>query len=133
MNQYSKIKQSRSQINIPQEKISNTEDFNSLFEKRKENDQIITISKTNTTLLPYQSNDGLSNINDYSALYLEDSISTSGFTSLDMAFKVQKINNNYTEKSLDEKLKEYKNITNNLSSRKPNDFSSKKFDEWTDN
>jgi len=133
MNQYSKIKQSRNQISIPQEKISNTSDFNNLFEKRKENDQLITISQTNSTLLPYQYNDGLTNINDYSALYLEDSVSTGGFTSLDVAFKVQKINTNYTEKSLEEKLKEYKNVTNNLGSRKPGDYSSKKFDEWTDN
>lgn len=134
MSQYSKIKQSRSnQINIPQEKIGSTDDFNNLFEKRKENDQLITISQTNSTLLPYQYNDGLSNINDYSALYLEDSISTGGFTSLDMAFRVQKLNTNFTEKTLEEKLKEYKNVTSNLGSRKPSDYSSKKFDEWTDN
>ena len=50
-----------------------------------------------------------------------------------MAFKIRKINTNYVEKSLDEKMKEYKNVTNNLSSRKPADYSAKKFDDWTDN
>jgi len=133
MSQYSKIKQSRNQISIPQEKISNTSEFNNLFEKRKENVSLINISQTNSALLPYQGNDGLTNINDYSALYLEDSVSTGGFTSLDLAFKVQKINTNYTERSLEDKLKEYKSVTNNLSTRKPADYSSKKFDEWTDN
>jgi DnaJ-class molecular chaperone len=105
MNQYNKVKSNRkSQINIPQERIMNTKDFNSKFENKKETgvfaDQLI-VTNSNTSLGTYQQNDGLASIGDYSNLYAEDTVSTGAYTSLDMAFKIQKINTEIKEKTLD--------------------------------
>ena len=134
MNKYNEIKKNRDNITIPQEKIANNKDFNSKFEKRKDDntfsDQII--QSTNSTLSSYQPHDELTTIGNYSALYMEDSISTGNFTSLDMAFKIQKINSTATEKSVEERMKEYKNQTNKYNNRKPEEFSSKKFNDWNE-
>jgi curved DNA-binding protein CbpA len=135
INQYEQLKKMRdSQINIPQEKISNTNDFNQKFESRKDigtfNNQIIPVSP-NSTLGTYQPNDALVGISDYSKLYLEDNVSTGSYTSLNMAFKIQKFDSNISEKSLKERMEEYKNQTNQYNTRKHADFSSKKFDDWS--
>jgi curved DNA-binding protein CbpA len=129
---YNRMKKTREQVSIPQEKILNNDDFNSKFQKRKDTGSSESLVNTsgNTTLLPYQSNDGLTTIGDYSTLYMEDSVSTGGFTSLDMAFKLQNININVKEKSLEERMKEYKSATSHFDGRKPSDYSQKKFDEW---
>jgi len=135
MSQYEHLKKIRdSQINIPQEKISNRDDFNQKFESRKDtgafDGQIIPVNP-NSQLGTYQPSDALVGIGDYSKLYAEDSVSTGSYTSLDMAFKIQKLDNNTPEKSLKERMEEYKNQTNLYNNRKPSDFSSKKFDDWT--
>ena len=134
ISQYDQLKKLRdSQINIPQEKISNTNDFNQKFESRKDigtfNSQIIPVNP-NSTLGTYQPNDALVGIGDYSKLYLEDNVSTGSYTSLNMAFKIQKIDSNISEKSLKERMEEYKNQSNQYNTRKQGDFSSKKFDDW---
>jgi curved DNA-binding protein CbpA len=135
MANYEKLKKNRGDVAIQQEKILNNDDFNSKFQKRKETggfqDQVINYSN-NSSLIAYESNDGLMNIGDYSALYAEDTISTSGFTSLNQAFKIQNINTKVPEKSLEQRMKEYNNATSMFDSRKPGDFSQKKFDEWTE-
>ena len=133
MNQYEKMKKVRTtQVNIVQEKISDNDDFNNKFDSRKEvggfTNQIIQVSP-NTSLGTYQAQDGLTTIADYSRLYVEDSISTGSYTSLDMAFNLQKIEG-IKNKSIDEKMKEYKSQTNSFNSRKPSDFSSKNFTDW---
>jgi curved DNA-binding protein CbpA len=135
MSQYEQLKKMRdSQISIPQEKISNRDDFNQKFESRKDigafDGQIIPVNP-NSSLGTYQPNDALVGIGDYSKLYSEDSVSTGSYTSLDMAFKIQKIDSNVSEKSLKERMEEYKNQTNLYNARKPSDYSSKKFDDWT--
>ena len=135
ISQYEHLKKMRdSQVSIPQEKISNTNDFNQKFESRKDtgtfNSQIIQVNP-NSILGTYQPNDALVGIGDYSKLYLEDNVSTGNYTSLNMAFKIQKFDSNISEKSVKEKMEEYKNQTNQYNNRKQNDFSSKKFDDWT--
>lgn len=134
MNKYEEIKKMRnSQINIPQEKISGEKDFNQKFESRKENgtfnDQII-LTNNNTNLGTYQAVDGLATIGDYSKLYAEDTISTGAYTSLDMAFKIQKIDGDVKEKTLKERMEEYKQQTNLFKNMKPSEFSSKNFNDW---
>ena len=134
ISQYDQLKKMRdSQVSIPQEKISNTNDFNQKFESRKDtgtfNSQIIPVNP-NSTLGTYQPNDALVGIGDYSKLYLEDNVSTGNYTSLNMAFKIQKFDSNISEKSLKERMEEYKNQTNQYNTRKQGDFSSKKFDDW---
>ena len=47
-----------------------------------------------------------------------------------MAFKIQKFDSNISEKSLKERMEEYKNQSNQYNTRKQGDFSSKKFDDW---
>ena len=135
MTQYEQLKKMRdSQVSITQEKISNRDDFNQKFESRKDlgtfDSQIIQV-KPNSGLGTYQPNDALVGISDYSKLYIEDNISTGSYTSLNTAFKIQNIDSNISEKSLKERIEEYKNQTNLFSTRKQNDFSSKKFDDWT--
>lgn len=133
MSQYDRIKKSRdTNISIPQEKISNRNDFNQKFESRKDTGTFDSnIIQVNSGLGTYQTNDALVGIGDYSKLYVEDTVSTGNYTSLDMAFKIQKINPNLSEKSLKERIEEYKNHTNLFNIRKPSDFSSKKFDDWS--
>ena len=135
MSQYEHIKKSRDvHLSIPQEKISNRDDFNQKFESRKDTgtfDSNIIHVNQNSSLGTYQANDALVGIGDYSKLYVEDTVSTGSYTSLDMAFKIQKINSNISEKSLKERMEEYKNHTNLFNIRKPSDFSSNKFDDWT--
>ena len=135
MNQYEHIKKSRdTNLSIPQEKISNRDDFNQKFESRKDTgtfDSNIIHVNSNSSLGTYQANDALVGIGDYSKLYVEDTVSTGSYTSLDMAFKIQKINSNVSEKSLKERMEEYKSHTNLFNIRKPSDFSSNKFDDWT--
>jgi curved DNA-binding protein CbpA len=131
MSQYNNAKTNRkSQINIPQERISNTKDFNAKFENKKESgvfgEQLI-VANANNNLGTYQPNDGLATIGDYSNLYAEDTVSTGAYTSLDMAFKIQKINTDVKEKTLDQRMIEYKNQTTQFSNRNPNDFSSRNF------
>lgn len=137
MNQYENIKKIRNtQVSIPQEKISNTNDFNKKFESRKDNgvfnDQLI-VSSENNNLGTYQSQDALANIADYSKLYSEDSVSTGSYTSLDMAFKIQKVNADFQEKSLKERMQEYKNQTNTFKNMKMQEFSNKNFNDWSRN
>jgi curved DNA-binding protein CbpA len=134
MSQYNSVKTNRkSQINIPQERISNTKDFNAKFENKKESgvfgEQLI-VANANNNLGTYQPNDGLATIGDYSNLYAEDTVSTGAYTSLDMAFKIQKINTQVKEKTLDERMKEYKSQTTQFTNRNPNDFSSRSFNDW---
>jgi curved DNA-binding protein CbpA len=135
MTQYEQLKKMRdSQVSITQEKISNRDDFNQKFESRKDlgtfDSQIIQV-KPNSGLGTYQPNDALVGISDYSKLYLEDNVSTGSYTSLNMAFKIQKFDSNISEKSLKERMEEYKNQTNQYNTRKHGDFSSKKFDDWS--
>jgi len=135
MSQYEHIKKMRdSNLNIPQEKISNKHDFNQKFESKKETgtfDNNIIQVNSNSSLGTYQTTDALVSINDYSKLYAEDTVSTGNYTSLDMAFKIQKINSNVSDKSLKERMEDYKSQSNLFNIRKPGDFSSKKFDDWT--
>jgi len=128
---FEKVKKDRdSHVFIPQEKISNMNEFNYKFDSKKETGDQIIVSNNNTTLGTYQPADGLTMIGDYSALYLEDSISTGQFTSLDQAFKLQKVDTKVSEKTLDERMKEYKNQTSMYSQFKPKDFTNKNFNDW---
>jgi len=133
LNKYENIKKKRDLISIPQERIANTKDFNNKFENKKESgvfsEQII-IANPNSNLGTYQPNDGLASIGDYSNLYSEDTISTGAYTSLDMAFKIQKINTSVKDKTLEQRMKEYKSETTQFNNRKPNDFSSTTFNDW---
>lgn len=135
MSQYQKMKKNRdSQVNIPQEKIGNNDDFNRKFEDRVDKGtfegQIIPVQQ-NFGLGTWQPNDGLATLNDYSKLYAEDTVSTGAYTSLDMAFKIQKVDQDVKEKSLKERMEEYKSQTNLFNSRKPADYSNKSFTDWT--
>lgn len=133
MSEYEKIKQSRqNDITIPQEKIENQNDFNSKFEQRLNQgvfqDQIIEFNKHHE-INTYQPNDQLVSIGDYSRLYAEDTISTGQYTSLDSAFKIQKIDVQIPEKSLKERMEEYKNNTSYYSNLPPELFERKKYDK----
>jgi curved DNA-binding protein CbpA len=135
LNQYKSIKTSRdSQIVIPQENIINNNDFNKKFENKKEtgkfNEQLIVLNQTNNNISAYQPTTSLISISDYSKLYSEDSVSTNNYTSLDMAFKIQHFNNDTTNKTIDEKMKDYK-LQGSFFNSSKNDFSNKNFWEYS--
>jgi hypothetical protein len=62
---------------------------------------------------------------------VEDSIQSSRFSSLDRAFMLQPVSqSDVTPKTAEERMKDYKNQTEQYKNYKPTDFSTKKFNEW---
>jgi curved DNA-binding protein CbpA len=131
---YNKIVQSRQkEINIPNENIKTTRDFNDKFEERitngKFSDQLIPVTE-NMQLSTYNVNDNYTSLDiAFDNLYIDGGgITTSKFTSLDTAFKLQSIN---TKKVKDVNIKEsidrYKNETNNMSKI---EYTKTKYELW---
>ena len=132
-NRYEKMLKSRDvEINIPQENIKNTKDFNQKFQDRASNggfsDQLIQVNE-NTQLSTYNVNDNYTSLDvAFDNLYIDGGgISTSKFTSLDSAFKLQPINTNYKETNIKNAMDTYKSNTTALSNTK---FTKDKFDSW---
>jgi len=129
---YTKIIQSREkEINIQNENIKNTKDFNSKFEERISNgkfsDQLIPITE-NMELSTYNVNDMYTSLDiAFNNLYIDGGgISTSKFTSLDTAFKLQPINTkNLKDVNIKESIDKYK--TNNMSNI---EYTKTKYELW---
>ena len=135
---FNKAKEKRysgvNEINIEKEIFVDTKDFNKKFENNKIDgkykSQIIEYSGTPSELSTYTIGENYTNLADIDKLYIEDSIQSSKYSSLDRAFSLQpshKHNNNNI--SYDERMKEYQSQTKNINNMKPTDFSSKKFNE----
>ena len=104
--------------NLKKEQFKNTKDFNSTFEKKKENGdysrQIIKVE--NEEIVPYdtsKSNISYVELKNFNKLYLEDSVQTSNYTSLNRAFLLQPVMKN-TKEDINKELSKYKNQTENL-------------------
>jgi curved DNA-binding protein CbpA len=135
---FNKAKEKRNsgvnEIKIEKEIFVDTKDFNKKFENNKIDgkykSQIIEYSGTPCELSTYTIGENYTNLADIDKLYIEDSIQSSKYSSLDRAFSLQpshKHNNNNI--SYDERMKEYQSQTKNINNMKPTDFSSKKFNE----
>ena len=61
---------------------------------------------------------------DLDKLYVEDSIQSSKFSSLDRAFMLQPINNNILNNTHDERMNNYKNETDKYTNIKHHEFKS---------
>ena len=131
---YDKIVQSReNEINIPNENIKTPKEFNTKFEERVVNgtfnDQLIPVTE-NMKLSCYNSNDNYTSLDvAFDNLYIDGGeISSSKFSSLDTAFKLQPVN---TKQSKDVNIKiaidEYNKITKKLTHVK---YTKDKYELW---
>ena len=137
MERFEKEKQKRSnnEIKIEKEIIRDEKDFNNKFEYNKIDgkfkDQIVEYSGTPSELSTCIIGEQYTNLSDIDKLYVEDSVQSSCYSSLDRAFSLHPViatpNNS---KSFDERMKDYKSQSDIYTNMKPTDFSNKKFDEW---
>lgn len=134
IDKFNKIKEKRNitDIKIEKEYFTTLDEFNSKFSTNKLKggklqDQIIEYKNTPQELSTYIIGEQYTNLQDIDKLYIEDSIQSSKFSSLDRAFMLHPSNIIFSTISPDDKIKEYKNLTHNYQNMKSNDFSIKKF------
>ena len=132
---FNNVKEKRqvNEIKINKENFIDTKDFNNKFENNKidgkHKSQIIEFSGTPTELSTYVVGENYTSLADIDKLYLEDSIQSSKYSSLDRAFTLQPVIKNNSNISYDDKMKDYQKETKLYNSMKLTDFSSKKFQE----
>lgn len=137
MDKFNKIKEKRDvdQIKIEKENFKTMGEFNSKFDVNKSDggkfqEQIIEYKGTPQELSTYVVGEQYTSLGDLDKLYVEDSIQSSRFSSLDRAFRLQPINqSDLPNKSVEERMKDYKNQTDQYQNFKPIDFTTKKFNE----
>lgn len=111
IDRFNKVKESRDmeEMKIEKEDIKNSKEFNIKFNNNKLSgkykDQIIEYKGELTT---YNGNDTYTNLADIDKLYIEDSILTNKYSSLDKAFTIQPIIEWNNTKTIEEKMNEYK-------------------------
>jgi len=117
---YNKLLSSRNNINIIKEDIKTSKDFNSKFNEYKENgkfkDQIIEYENHND--LTTYTGDSYVTLNHIEKLYLDDTITTNNFSSLDRAFSLIPVLKNEDDKTIKEKLVNYEQNTREFSNPK---------------
>jgi len=130
---YDKLLQVRNkEINIPNENIKNYKEFNIKFEEKINNgifnDQLIQVNE-DMRLSTYNVNDNYTSLDiAFDNLYIDGGgISTSKYSSLDSAFKLQPVNTKIKDINIKQAMDSYKNITNNLSNIQ---YSKDKFEIW---
>lgn len=135
IDKFNKIKQSRDDIVIEKDNIKTTNEFNNKFNTNKKSgkfkDQIIEFKGLPSELSTYIHGETYTSLSDMDKLYIEDSIQTTKFSSLDRAFVLQpSINMADNNKNFEDKLKDYQSTTEQFKNMKPTDFTVKKFNEW---
>jgi curved DNA-binding protein CbpA len=116
MERLEQIKQERNNIKIVKEDIKDDKDFNNKFNNNKIDgkfkDQIIEYNPS-SDLATYISHNNYTNIEDIDKLYVEDTIQSTDFSSLNRAFLLHPTTLDIdNKKSLDDKMKEYKKQSN---------------------
>ena len=119
------LKKVRQDVRINYEKILGNDDFNKKFTSRKENNDIldnngklISTSKSNYAL-----------INSYDDLYINDSVISDKYSSLDNAFKLNP-EIKYEEKNISTKMSEYEKESEYLKNLPDNKYLNMQFEEW---
>lgn len=133
--QFNKIKQTREKhCVIEPETIKSTTEFNTKFnmnktETGKFKDQLVEYKGDPTELSTYVIGEHYTNLADIDKLYVEDSVQSSKFSSLDHAFSLHTINVDSTSKNktYEDKLKEYQSQTEMIKNMKATDFSNIKY------
>lgn len=109
LDKFNKIKIDRDEVKIEKEDIKTTKEFNDKFSTAKVSgrlkDQIIEYKGELTS---YNSNDNYTNLSNINDLYVEGSILSDRYSSLDLAFNLLPVVNHTNTKSIEEKMKEYK-------------------------
>lgn len=105
---------------VGREDFRNMDDFNDTFNMRKEGNgkysgNIIKVD-TKASIVPYMGKSGINyvDLKDFNKMYLEDSIITSYYTSLDRAFKLQPNMEDKRTKNNKNRISEYNNMTEEL-------------------
>ena len=138
IDRFNKIKEKRDiiQINIEKENFKTIDEFNTRFNVNKSDggkfqEQIIEYKGAPQELSTYIIGEQYTSLSDLDKLYIEDSVQSSKYSSLDRAFMLQPVNqNDISNKSIEERMNEYKNQTEECKNYKPTDFMTKKFSEW---
>ena len=139
MEKFNKIKENRdsNDIKIEQENIKSTTEFNNKFDMHKSSDtgkfkdQLVEYKGMPAELSTYVIGEQYTNLADIGKLYIEDSVQSAKYSSLDRAFAIQSITSDINKKkTYDEKMKEYQSQTENIKNMKTTEFSNKKFNEW---
>jgi len=131
---FNKAKETReNNIKIDKEVFVNTKDFNSKFENNKIDgkykSQIVEYSGTPSEISTYVVGEHYTCLNDIDKLYIEDSVQSSKYSSLDRAFSLQPILKVENIKTFEEKMKDYQSQTKQFNNMKPTDYSSQKFND----
>jgi len=123
-------------LEIPKEEIKDVEDFNSKFQNKVLNknfgDQIIPVTE-NMGLSTLNVNDNYTHLDvAFDNLYIDGGgVSTSKYTSLDAAFKIQSVDlNNINNISIEEAMHNYKKETERLTDPKLKFNNEERFDSW---
>jgi len=134
---FNKVKENRApeknQINIERENFVDTKDFNNKFENNKIDgkykSQIIEYSGIPSELSTYIVGENYTSLSDIDKLYIEDSVQSSKYSSLDRAFSLHPVLKTSNNSSYDDRMKEYQKDTKHFNSMKPTDFLSKKLND----
>ena len=115
----------RKDVQINYEKILGNDDFNKKFTSRKKNKNIsdnnsklISVSKSNYAL-----------INSYNELYINDSVISDKYSSLDNAFNINP-EIKYEEKNISKKISEYEIESEYLKNLPNNKYLNMQFKQW---
>ncbi len=138
VDKFNKAKEKRSgeDIKIEKEDFKTVDEFNDKFNTYKTDggkfqDQIIEFKGAPTELSTYVIGENYTSLQDLDKLYIEDSVQSSRYSSLDKAFMLQPSTNTLsTPKTAEERMKEYQSQTDLFKNMKPTEFSTKKFNEW---
>ena len=120
------LKQVRQQVQINYEKITGNEDFNQKFTSRKDNKNISN-NKSDELIANNKSSYAL--VNSYNDLYINDSVVSEKYSSLDNAFKLNP-EIYYKEKNISKKISEYKKESEYLKNLPDNKYLKMQFEEW---
>ncbi len=138
VDKFNKAKEKRSyeEIKIEKEDFKTTNDFNEKFDSYKTEggkfqDQIVEFKGMPSELSSYVIGENYTSLQDIDKLYIEDSVQSTRYSSLDRAFMLQPVSaSQTTAKTAEERMKEYQSQTDLFKNMKPTEFSSKKFNEW---
>mgnify|MGYP000159035831 FL=1 len=120
---------------IPLVNYNTTADFNDDFKKRKSNDtnldnQIIQSVTYPLELNTYITTEQYSKLDDIEKLYINDSVQSSNFTSLDKAFLLHPELNINENIKIEDKIKNYNNDSIRYNNMNLVDYSKIKFSDW---
>ena len=121
---------------VDKEDFKTVEEFNSRFNVNKSYGgkyygQIIEYVGAPQELSTYVIGEQYTNLQDIDKLYIEDSIQSSRFSSLDRAFMLQPVNEtNVTVKTPADKMKEYNDQTEHYKKLCSAEFTNIKFNQW---